>query len=128
MAEEPDYMRVEREAAEKLAALLILPLPDPDCLGEVGRFDPWSLFPLYGAYDSEFDECALAVLRELLAGKKARDDLAAEMFREMLCNLGLCDYGTSPRVCFPTAALREQLPALIEKWEAFSALHWSSAP
>lgn len=122
-------MRVEREAAEKLAALLALPMPQTrDDLCDSRLFDPWELFPLYGTYAPDFDECALAVLTELLHDKKERRDLGAEMFREMLCNLNLCDYGSSPRVCFPTEAFRRLLPDLIVKWEVFSALNWSDEP
>lgn len=126
MNEEPWHERVKREAAEKLTALLALPMPESryDC-GAEGYFDPWSLFQLYGSYSSDFDECVLEVLRELRDDIKNRRDLAAEMFREMLCNLNLCDYGTSPRACFPTTRFRALLPELIDKWEAYSAVQWS---
>ena len=128
MSIEPWYARVQREAGEKLATLLALPMPEyPEEMGSEGLFDPWSIFPLYGNYDSAFDECALAVLSELQSGDKLRDDLGAEMFREMLCNLHLCEYGTSPRVCFPTPKFREMLPDFAAKWAAFSKLQWGDA-
>jgi hypothetical protein len=117
--------KVQREAGEKLDALMAMPLPSSIYESDAESFDPWSLFPLYGSYSGEFDECALDVLRELRDGQKERRDLAAEMFREMLCNLELCDYGTSPRVCFPTPEFRERLPRFIEMWEAYSAAQWS---
>lgn len=130
--EEPWYIKVEREAGEKLAALLAQPLPETEydigSLDEDGNdlfFDPWAMFPLlYGNYSGEFDACAIAVLEELRDNRKTRSDLGAEMFREMLCNLHLCSYGTSPRVCFPTTDFRLHLPALIAKWRAYSLLHW----
>lgn len=125
MTSEPWNQRVEREAAEKIAALLALPVPESPHDGGAGVFDPWDIFPLYGSYSSDFDECALDVLRELQAGVKVRDDLGAEMFREMLCKLHLCSYGTSPRGCFPTESFREQLPAFVEKWAAYSAVQWT---
>lgn len=121
---EPWYVKAEREACEMLSALLDRPMPEPYAIGEEGTFDPWEPFPLYGSYSGDFDEMALDVLRELRDGKKERRDLAAEMFREMLCNLQLCDYGTSPRVCFPTGGFRILLPRLIEKWEAYSRMQW----
>jgi len=114
-----------REAAEKLALIVALPLPEDEWgIGNEGVFDPWEPFPLYGTYGGDFDACAIDVLEELLAGHKKRDDLGAEMFREMLCSLDLCEYGTSPRVCFPTTEFRALLPEYIRKWRAYSLLHW----
>lgn len=118
--------RLEREAAEKLDALMALPLPEHELdVGSDEFFDPWRLFPLlYGTYSNDFDECALDVLRELDNKTKVRDDLGAEMFREMLCRLNLCTYGTSPRVSFPTSPFFQRLPKLIALWEAYSAMQW----
>ena len=121
---EPYYMRIEREAAERLEALLARPLSDDNQTIDGDDFDPWDMFPVYGCYSSDFDACALDVLREMQSKTKVRDDLGAEMFREMLCKVGLCSYGTSPRVCFPTSRFEKLLPALIEKWEAYSAMMW----
>ena len=114
-------------AAERLAALMALPMPETDDdIGCEGIFDPWELFPsLYGSYRGSFDRCAIEVLTELLDGEKRRDDLGAEMFREMLCTAELCDYGTSPRVCFPHQPFKDALPELIAKWKAWSLIHWS---
>ena len=124
MAEESWSERVDREAGEKLAALLALPLND-GCMSDGEYFDPWSLFPaLYGTYCGSFDKSAIEVLTELAKGEWKRSDLGAEMFREMLCTAHLCDYGSSPRVCFPTREFRELLPAFIEKWKAYSLAHW----
>jgi hypothetical protein len=117
------YVKAEREAVEKLTAILAKPLSEYD-VRSVDEFDPWELFPLYGSSSSEFDELALDVLRELRDGEKKRDDLAAEMFREILCNMHLCDYGTSPRVCFPSIGFRPLLPELIDKWTAYSKMQW----
>ena len=87
--------------------------------GEV--FDPWALFPyLYGSYSEDFDEMAIEVLKELMDGTFKRRDLATKMFREMLCTSGYCDYGSSPRACFPTPEFREHLPNLITRWEAYA--------
>lgn len=116
--------RVQREAAEKLDALMARPLATSQDDLDADNFDPWSLFPLYGSYSSDFDECALDVLRELRDDRKERRDLGAEMLREMLCNLEFCEYGSSPRVCFPTPQFRERLPRFIEMWEAYSAVQW----
>lgn len=123
---EPYYMRVEREAAERLEALLARPLSCDNQTVDSDDFDPWEPFPVYGCYSSDFDECALDVLREIQSGNKVRDDLGAEMFREMLCKAELCDYGTSPRVCFPTRRFQQMLPEFIEKWSAYSAMMWGT--
>lgn len=124
MMSEPWFYQLQRDAAAKVIAEMAKPMPVADCLGDADAFDPWELFPFYGTYDSEFDECAIAVLKELQTGTKERRDLASDMFREILCNLDLCEYGSSPRVCFPTKWFGDCLSELIEKWGQFSKLHW----
>ncbi len=124
----------EQAAADKVRSELAKPLPqDEDELGAEGTFDPWALFPsLYGTYSQAFDDMALLVLRNLQLAAEGRwdeqnraEELAHEMFREMLCNSELCDYGSSPRVCFATEPFKSVLPDLIAKWEAFSHIHWA---
>lgn len=125
MREERWCDKVDREAAEKVAILLKKPLPERrDMQDAEEEFDPWGIFPIYGSYDSAFDDLAIEVLEELRDHRKNRDDLAAEMFREMLCNMHLCNYGTSPRVCFATSDFEPLIPALIEKWKAYSQMQW----
>lgn len=121
-----DYSKDEREAAEKVAALMTKPLPEtqPD-IWDSSYFDPWDLFPLYGSYSDDFDSLAIEVLEEIFSRDKKRTDLAAEIFRELLCKMDLCDYGTSPRYCFPTSEFKAMLPAFIEKWKAYAALRQS---
>lgn len=129
---EPYYQRVEREAAEELEKLLARPMaPTKHYIGvidvktdEPEFFDPWDIFPLYGNYSSEFDDMALEVLENLLNGNRVDETLAHEMFREMLCQKNLCDYGTSPRVCFPTTRFKELLPEYIAKWKEYYELAW----
>lgn len=90
------------------------------------HFDPWELFPaLYGSYSSAFDELAIDVLCDIRDGTHKRADLAAQMFREMLCTSDLCEYGTSPRVCFATTEFQARLPLLIERWREYAALQWA---
>lgn len=107
----------------------ILDRPDAEAfdIRGIDDFDPWDIFPaLYGTYCSTFDECAIDVLCEIRDGQRRREDLAADMLREMLCTANLCEYGTSPRTCFPTMEFREILPELIERWQAFSKASWES--
>ena len=113
-------------AAAKVSAALVMPMPEGrDALGYEGDFNPWSLMPcLYGGYSSEFDDLAIEVLHDLQDHTHKRDDLASEMFREMLCVLDLCEYGTSPRVCFPTPQFEALLSDLIAKWDAYRTLAW----
>lgn len=120
------YEAQEREAAAFLEALLARPsIPDDGAYSDGECFDPWDLFPaLYGSYSKAFDDMAIEVLSDIRDGTWNRTDLASEMFREMLCTCGLCDYGSSPRVCFAATAFKEMLPRLIERWREYSAIQW----
>lgn len=122
-----DHYKRQDEAAAKVAAMLALPMPESnDMLGIEGEFDPRTIFPaIYGSYCSSFDKCAVEVLEELRDGERRRNDLGADMIREMLCVADLCGYGTSPRVCFPTQEFKKLLPDLIEKWRAYALIAWS---
>lgn len=123
---EPWYYKLQREAAEKLATELRKPIDNGE-MDSGDYFDPWSLFPaLYGSYDAAFDWCAIDVLEGL--GKyddTVRRDLASDMFREMLCKYDFCEYGTSPRACFPTPQVKELLPQWIGRWKEYYAVQWS---
>lgn len=119
------YEKIEKESMDELAAILAKPV-DND-LGVEG-FDPWELFPsLYGSYSSAFDDMAIVVLTDLLNGTyeaRGEHNLAQEMFREMLCNKQLCDYGTSPRSCWANEAFKEMLPEYIKKWKEYYKIQW----
>jgi hypothetical protein len=119
-------MEAERDAADKVRAALALPVPESadDC-GTEGFFDPWEIFPcFYGSYSGAFDQLALEVLRRVRDRRFGPEELSHEMFREYLCRHNLCDYGTSPKGCFPTLAFDPLLPELIEKWAAYSLVFW----
>lgn len=124
-----DWKKADIEAAEKVRAALALSLPvDEYDSGQEKSFDPWEeIFPaVYGSYSSEYDDCALTVLRDLRDEKfgESRNDLAAEMMREMLCKMDLCEYGGSPRGCWATPEFAELIPDLIAKWEAYHEIKW----
>lgn len=120
-----DIYASDRKAAEEVRRILARPDAERE-MQSVDDFDPWDIFPaVYGSYSSDFDDCALQVLRELRDDIwPRRDDLGAQMLREMLCVAGLCDYGTSPRGCFPTTDFKPLLPELIERWEGYAKRHW----
>lgn len=120
-----------REAAQKVAAEMAKPMPEyyEDAGDHV--FDPWELFPcIYGTYSEAFDDMALVVLRNIILAsewrhdEQAPEDLAHEIFREMLCTADLCEYGTSPRVCFATPDFAELLPQLVDRWDKLAAIRW----
>lgn len=125
------YDKREAEACAKLEAILDLPdIPEGDEPYSDGEcFDPWDMFPcLYGCYSNAFDELAIGVLTNIRDRKFEDHDLASEMFREMLCTAGLCDYGTSPRVCFASTRFAPLLPRLIDKWKKYAKHKWQSQP
>lgn len=112
-------------AACQVQTLLDKPLPKQGEPLTDEHGNPWDLFPaVYGTYSSSFDDCAINVLQELIHGEKDRDDLGAEMFREFLCTAGLCNYGTSPRFCFPTQEFKPLLPQLLQRWRDYYRYQW----
>lgn len=126
MGERYDPYRVDREAAARLALELAKPLPAEQWEeGTDDVFNPWRLFPcVYGSYSSDFDDMAILVLTNIQQrnwGADNGESLAHEMFREMLCVAHLCDYGTSPRGCFPSVDFEPLLAPLIEKWRQYRA-------
>lgn len=117
------YEKLEKEAARELRKLLDKPDVAYDSPA-ADEFDPWEGFQVYGNYSSEFDEVALTVLENLSKQTFDGESIAHEMFREMLCKRGLCDYGTSPRVCFPTERFRLLLPEYIGRWKKYYETVW----
>lgn len=96
----------------------------------VDTFDPWEILPcFYGSYSSAFDDVAILVLeniRDEKFGEAAGEGVAHEMFREVLCTYNLCDYGTSPRGCFPNwgSGFEHTLDDLIDKWRQYRTAQW----
>ncbi len=129
-------MQREKDACARVAAILDRPLADDPEMQSCEDFDPWEIVPgLYGTYSSDFDDMAIKVLENLELAQQRRWDeqdwesegLAHQMFREMLCNADLCDYGTSPRTCFATSGFGELLPRLLERWKEWRELRWGGA-
>lgn len=122
------YEKARKAATDRLNEELAKPFDaepraDGVTYGE-DEFDPWSLFPsVYGSYSKAFDDLALRVLRNIQEREFEDDDLAAEIFREMLCTADFCSYGTSPRVCFWDLD-QVLLAALIDRWTEWSSRTW----
>ena len=125
---EPYYQKVQREAAERLEALLALPIMSEFGPGDADdEFDPWRIFDcVYGSYSGDFDTTAIEVLEDFSQEdwQQKRRTLAHEMVREMLCVKKLCEYGTSPRCCWPTRNFAPLVPKLIDKWKAHYEAQW----
>lgn len=119
------------EALAELKRQLELPIRPESEPHTSGFFDPWEIFPcFYGSYNSDFDDMAILVLENIRHnrfGDRHGEGLAHEMFREVLCTADLCDYGTSPRGCFPNwdTDFNDLLPALIAKWRAYAGREWT---
>lgn len=92
--------------------------------GDSGMFDPWFDLGLYGSYSSAFDDLAIAVLTDMRDQTFIEQSLAGEIFRELLCVKDLCEYGTSPRCCWPRGSFRNALPTILQKLEALRAIRW----
>lgn len=100
---------------------------DPSRWGGKEPFDPWLIFDFcYGSYSKDFDDMAIEVLEDLRDGTQMTGELHHFIFKEVLCCLDLCSYGTSPRWCFPNhlSVFEERLPELIEKWKEYRELQW----
>ena len=119
------YDKESIESEEELINLLKLPV-EKDV--HLESFDPWRLFEnsLYGSYSSEFDEMAIQTLEDILNSTTIakKYGLAEEMFREILCNKGLCDYGTSPRYCWANGGFKKLIPEYLEKWRQYYKYQW----
>lgn len=121
------YEKLEEDSMKKVRKMLKRPIDYYDEIGIKG-FDPWEIFPIYGSYSSEFDDMAIDTLTDILNGTFKTGDkygLSQEIFREMLCNMGLCNYGTSPRTCFANESFMNVLPEYINKWKEYYKLQWN---
>lgn len=126
-----NFAQDERECAARLRAALDKPLPKAwdDDGDEV--FCPWVdiLDGIIAPYNSEIDRVAIEVL-EAIGGRTnfdlldGPDGLAAEIIMHML-SVWLCDYGSSPRGCFPLIRDRSMWVELIDKWKAYAEVRWT---
>jgi len=130
------WMMLERGAAKKVSDALKKPTAleyearefanGNRSLDSSEAFDPWEdvVSFCHGSYCGDFDKCAIETLTDIRDGTIERRDLASRMFREHLCTLHLCDYGSSPRACFPTTDFKPLMNDLIDKWRQYSLEAW----
>lgn len=106
-------------------------------------WNPWDAMGIaLGGYNSEVDDNALAVLRAIRDGvKRGREggkygnfvteivkvtglnETHVELWQYIFCSAGWCDYGTSPRGCFPDHGI--DFDELIVKWERYYQFRWN---
>lgn len=114
--------------------------------GDGPYWDPWEVIAIpAGGYNSSVDLDAIYVLRAIrdgVASGKSGDDYKnyvtdiskrigmseshVELWQYIFCSADWCDYGTSPRGCFPAHGL--QFDALITAWEAYYVRRWKEEP
>ena len=112
---------------------LVADILKPNAEDENGDFwDPWNALGVdCASYSGQVDQDAINVLRGI-RDKLYNSDIAkrysmapshVELLQSIFCSADWCDYGTSPRGCFPTD--REGFPALIAGWEGFYLRFWN---
>lgn len=123
----------ETSTREKLLAALAKPLPsDKDGLGCSDVFDPWEdvISGIHGHYSKQSDEIMLGALRAVrdrtTLDFMKENGFASEFSLYVLSGHGLTNYGTSPRGGWPDEQIADLWQPLIEKWESFTKIAWSS--
>lgn len=110
-------------------ASIILPNEDDE---HGDYWNPWVALGIgCGGYRGDGDQNALAVLRGInvhlystdIAERTGLASSHVELLQEIFCSANWCEYGTSPRGCWPID--REGFPLLIEAWEQYYERHWS---
>lgn len=104
----------------------------PNAEDENGDYwDPWDALGIgCASYNSGIDQNAINVLCGIrdklfcddIAERYGMSALHVELFQSIFCSADWCEYGTSPRGCFPED--REGFPALIAAWEAYFKRRW----
>jgi hypothetical protein len=106
----------------------------PNAEDEHGDYwDPWEALGLpCCSYNSKIDQAAIDVLR-LVAGPEfiyctdiaeqtGHSPVLVEMFQGIFSSANWCEYGTSPRGCWPID--RNGFHKIVEAWEAYFERRW----
>lgn len=109
---------------------------EPNAEDENGPYwDPWEAIEIHcGGYNSEVDADAIAVLKAIrnggyvshIAKETGLSEAHVELWQYIFCSADWCDYGTSPRGCFPMPGI--DFPALIAAWETYYERSWGERP
>lgn len=108
----------------------------PNAKDENGDYwDPWEALGLdCMSYNSEIDTAAINVLKGIASEKRYTTDIASkykidpllvEFLQSIFSGSNWCEYGTSPRGCWPID--RDGFHLIIEAWEAYYERHWGEA-
>lgn len=126
-------MGIERELV--MSSKSIAEILEPNVEDENGPYwDPWSALGISCAsYSSQIDADAIHILKAI-ASRQFNSDIAVmlglpeqyvELLQSIFCSAGWCDYGTSPRGCFPAMDWNE-FQAIISAWEAYYDRQWNN--
>ena len=91
-------------------------------------WDPWESLGLRCcSYNAVIDIAAIRVLESVQAGQFGTDiagidPVLVELLKSIFCSHNWCEYGTSPRGCFPMD--REGFHLLIDGWKAYYGRKW----
>ena len=100
----------------------------------IEEFDMWESFKIRcGGYNSATDWNMINVMECVLDGnfnsdialKLSIDTEHVELIQYILCSCDLCEYGTSPRGCFPKN--RESFKSFIDKCKTATVKKWSES-
>lgn len=110
----------------------VLDIIKPNSEDENGEYwEPWDALGLQCvSYNSEIDRGAIAVLRgikgrlycDAIAEKTGMAPAHVELLQSIFCSANWCEYGTSPRGCWPID--RDYFHLLIGAWEAYYERKW----
>lgn len=100
---------------------------------ESGGHSPWEALGLnYAGYSSEQDRQAIAIM-ECIGDGMFCNDIArklglspdhVELWQYIFCSADWCEYGTSPRGCWPID--KERWASEIENWRRYQEVAWSA--
>lgn len=100
---------------------------------EDAEFDPWTRLGVRcGGYSSDQDDLGIAIFEIIIEDFPAYcTDIAArvgvspahvELWQYILCSAGLCEYGSSPRGCWPVND--DDAKKFLQDWKAFRDDSW----
>lgn len=96
-----------------------------------GGQNPWDTLTPLGSYNSEIDDQGIAILKLIvsepgifcndIAKRVGLHPSHVELWQYLFCGADICDYGTSPRGCFPNG---DKAKAFLENWKVYRQKSW----